>query len=152
MPTGSEPMINRDADGLASACTILVIDDDKDVREVMREVLEFLGYRAVPLCSGIEAIDYLRAGSRADAAIIDLCLPVMDGTQVIRALRSIRPSLAVLLVSGDLGAGEMQFDSDVALLKKPFAIKEIDGALRSIVMVRAIRGALAEKGAGASAG
>ena len=145
-------MIIRDRDGLDSACTILVVDDAQDVLEVMTEIVVHLGYRAVPLSSGMAAIDYLAAGSRADAAIVDLCLPVMDGIQIIRALRGLKPGLAALLVSGRLGADERAFAGDVVLLQKPFRISEMDAALGRALEISGILNAPSEKAGRAAAG
>ena len=84
----------------------------------------------------------------ADNAIPHL----LDDTEILRALRSIKPSLAVLVVSGNGGVDAMTFDSDVVVLKKPFGIVEMDAALRRALVGGAIRCALSEKAAPAIAG
>jgi CheY-like chemotaxis protein len=60
--------------------TILIIEDDIDVREVYREVLEDAGYRAVVAANGKTALDWLRAAPGLPAAIVlDVMMPVMNG-------------------------------------------------------------------------
>jgi signal transduction histidine kinase len=83
-PTPSEP---------APKC-VLVVDDDADVREAMREVLEEAGYETRSAANGLEALDLLAEQTeRPDAVILDLSMPVLDGTRVYQVMRS-SPALA----------------------------------------------------------
>ena len=60
--------------------TVLVVDDDHDLREAVVELLEQAGYDAVPVCDGREALDYLlEARKRPSVILLDLMMPVMDG-------------------------------------------------------------------------
>jgi CheY-like chemotaxis protein len=127
-------MIIGDPEALKSPRTILVIDDEVDIREVMAEVLEHLGYCSVLLRSGSEAVAYLASGAPADAAIIDLRLPVMDGSEIALALRKMRPSLPMIITSGDLLLAEMNFGDDVRLLRKPFHIEALDTTLHVVLV------------------
>ena len=58
---------------------VLVVDDDDDVRESLRTVLEDEGYRVVALPDGKAALDHLVAGGRPFVILLDLMMPVMDG-------------------------------------------------------------------------
>lgn len=135
-------MIIRTSD---TPCTVLVIDDEPDVRATLAQVLEHLGYRAVALADGMAALDYLIAGAPADAAIVDLRLPVMNGTQIVRALHELRPSLAMLMVSGDPTVDRADFGSGVALLTKPFRIEALEAALHHALAARAPHASLVEE-------
>src|SRR4051812_49403157 len=73
--------------------TVLVVDDQDDVRSAMAEIVETLGYRAVAFSNGAAALDHLVAGRDADAALIDLLMPGMKGPEAIAALRALRPDL-----------------------------------------------------------
>jgi DNA-binding NtrC family response regulator len=112
--------------------TVLVIDDQADVRCAMADIVDTLGYYAVTFSSGQAALDHLIAGHHADAAMIDLIMPGMKGPEAIAALRALRPDLAILLVSGhpDLRRAAEPLRK-VHLLHKPFHIAELDTALHA---------------------
>jgi CheY-like chemotaxis protein len=80
----SEPAVKR----------VLVVDDDADVREAMRDVLEDAGYETRSASNGLEALDLLaERAPRPDVVILDLSMPVLDGTRVYQLMRS-NPALA----------------------------------------------------------
>jgi CheY-like chemotaxis protein len=62
--------------------TVLIVDDDDEIREALREVLGDEGYAVVGARDGRDALDYLRAGNRPCAILLDLWMPVMDGWQL----------------------------------------------------------------------
>jgi two-component system chemotaxis response regulator CheY len=66
----------------ADCKTVLVVDDDRDIRDVLTDALEAEGYRVVTTCDGQEALDWLRAGTaRPCVILLDLMMPRMDGLQ-----------------------------------------------------------------------
>jgi CheY-like chemotaxis protein len=68
---------------------ILVVEDEKESRETLRELLELEGYRVETAVNGREALDTLNAsGDRICIMLLDLFMPVMDGWQVIDQLRA----------------------------------------------------------------
>ncbi len=72
--------------------TVLVVEDDHDVRELLRVTLEVAGYRVIEADNGVEGLD---AADRhePDAILIDMSMPLMDGCQVTKILRQ-NPRLA----------------------------------------------------------
>jgi CheY-like chemotaxis protein len=69
--------------------TILVVEDEKESRDTLRELLEFEGYRVETAVNGREALDTLNAaGDKICIMLLDLFMPVMDGWQVIDQLRA----------------------------------------------------------------
>ena len=69
--------------------TILVVEDEKESRDSLREILEFEGYQVETAVNGREALDALDAsGDRICIVLLDLFMPVMDGWQVIDQLRA----------------------------------------------------------------
>ena len=69
--------------------TILVVEDEKESRDSLREILEFEGYDVQTAVNGREALDALNAsGDRICIVLLDLFMPVMDGWQVIDQLRA----------------------------------------------------------------
>jgi CheY-like chemotaxis protein len=68
--------------------TILVVDDDTDVRAAIGKVLEDEGYAVLQAENGARALDLLKAGPAPDLALVDLMMPVMSGWQFLDALRA----------------------------------------------------------------
>jgi CheY-like chemotaxis protein len=78
------------------APTVLVVDDDADIRQALREVLEEEGYTILEASHGREALDLLRnAGTKPNLLLLDLMMPTMDGWQLRSRLRE-DPSLAAI--------------------------------------------------------
>ena len=68
-------------DGGEACSGILIVDDDPDIRDSLKEVLEDEGYEVNGVANGREALDYLRRGQRPCVILLDLMMPVMDGWQ-----------------------------------------------------------------------
>ena len=105
---------------------ILVVDDEADVRGVVRRMLEKHGYRVLTAAEGSEAMDVFaqhQAGIRA--VLTDMMMPNMDGPALVRTLRHLEPQLPIL---GMTGVGEKADIKDLetldllVLLTKPFNI------------------------------
>jgi CheY-like chemotaxis protein len=59
--------------------TILVVDDDEDIRDTLRVALELQGYHVLVAGNGREALEFLRTAPRPDLILLDLMMPVLDG-------------------------------------------------------------------------
>lgn len=105
--------------------TVLLAEDEQDVREIAREFLESAGYRVVEAKDGVEAIQ-LAAQHRGEIQLLvtDMVMPGMTGQQLAERLQFEHPGLAVIFMSGYSGhaATEMvNADPSVRLLNKPFS-------------------------------
>src|SRR5262249_54496999 len=81
---------------------VLVVDDEQLLLTLVTETLEDLGYRPVGFSSSVAALDAFRADPAGfDALIADDRMPRMSGSVLIREVHAIRPSLPLLLVSGN---------------------------------------------------
>jgi two-component system sensor histidine kinase/response regulator len=81
-----------------TAGKILIVDDDGDIRAVLREVFEDAGYLVETACNGHEALDLIRGGALLpDVMVLDLVMPVLDGARVYEAMRA-DPALAQIPV------------------------------------------------------
>lgn len=85
----------------ATPASILVVDDDEMVRQVLADQLRDQGYHVEACDSGAATLALLDAGISADLLITDLNMPDQDGTALIGATRLRRPGLPVLLLTGD---------------------------------------------------
>ena len=118
-PSGSPPVV-------------LVVDDDEDIRDVIREVLSLRGYRVIALADGRQALEWLRAGGQACVILLDLMMPEMTGWEFRREqLRD--PSLAdipVVILSGAGGlAGKVESLAPAATLPKPVDLAGLTAAV-----------------------
>jgi two-component system, sensor histidine kinase and response regulator len=68
--------------------TVLVVDDEPDIRDALRDILEDEGYRVEHAANGAEALSLLSTLPRPCAVILDIIMPVMDGAQVYSVIRS----------------------------------------------------------------
>jgi signal transduction histidine kinase/ActR/RegA family two-component response regulator len=110
--------------------TILVVDDDPDVQEVIVGALEELNYKIVEAHSGRAALDALKQGVQVDLALIDLVMPGLGGRQLASRIRANHPELAVLFMSGYDGlSGDGEHLGEELLLKKPFTLASLAAAI-----------------------
>ncbi|MBS1822775.1 MAG: response regulator [Acidobacteria bacterium] len=85
---------------LKAPYTILVVDDDADIRSLLRTFLEHEGYRVHTCEDADRAVHIFRRSPAIDLLITDFSMPGRNGMDLAREIKSIRPSLPVLIVSG----------------------------------------------------
>jgi len=110
------------ADRLAAAAsrTILVVEDDRALRDLLRITLEGSGYAVLAAADAAEALRLAEPPGRAIALLVsDVTMPGMTGPDLARRLRAGRAGLEVLLVSGYSRDSQL-LDPRVAFLQKPF--------------------------------
>lgn len=83
--------------------TILVVEDDRCLRRLLARVLSFEGYTVCTARNGIEALEVLHHHS-VSLIVTDLCMPGMDGGELIRQLERYRPWIPVIVLSGESDA------------------------------------------------
>jgi nitrogen-specific signal transduction histidine kinase/CheY-like chemotaxis protein len=113
----------------ANGRTILLVDDEEDVRVVTAHMLERLGWSVVMARDGHEGVEVFRqhAGS-IDAVILDMALPRLRGDRAFHEIRGIRPDARVILMSGynDEQATRPLTDAGLAgFLQKPFSVADL---------------------------
>jgi two-component system, OmpR family, response regulator MprA len=118
------------------AMKILVVDDERAVRESLQRALELEGYAVELASDGEEALVRLEGASPPDATILDVLMPGIDGLEVCRRLRAGGNSVPVLMLTA-----RAEVDSRVAgldagaddYLPKPFALAELLARLRALL-------------------
>jgi CheY-like chemotaxis protein len=118
--------------------TILVCEDDDDVRTYSVEVLRELGYRVLEAHDGPSALRLLeRQGGEVDLLFTDVVLPSgMMGDQLAEQARAIRPGLKVLFTTGyarNAIVHQGRLDPGVELITKPFAYADLAGRIRDLL-------------------
>ncbi|PWU10384.1 MAG: hypothetical protein C5B50_25645 [Verrucomicrobia bacterium] len=106
---------------------ILFVDDDRSVREMVGPPLLENGYRLLTAANGAEALVLLsQSGADVRLVLTDVAMPVMDGREFLAALRTRRPDLPVIFMSGSLEISKGPLPAGVgALLNKPFRLEEL---------------------------
>jgi PAS domain S-box-containing protein len=137
LPRARSPLDQSDAPGALDqrrgGGSILVVEDDADVREVTVAMLQSLGYRAAVVGSGPEALAALRRPDPVDLLFTDLVMPRgMSGVELARKALSLRPNLKVLLTTGYAGPHASGTD-EFPLLPKPFGPAQLNQALTTVM-------------------
>jgi CheY-like chemotaxis protein len=125
---------------------VLVVDDDREVRESLGEVLEDRGYSVLCVANGRQALDML-AAFRPDLVLLDLFMPSVNGWDVLEAMKSDRQlrRIPVIVISSSLQGREL--DAAVRYVPKPFEADRLFAAMEQTLANRA-GGASAPSGAG----
>jgi two-component system response regulator MprA len=114
---------------------ILVVDDDRAVRESLRRSLSFNGYTVDLAEDGVEALDAI-TNERPDALILDVMMPRMDGLEVCRQLRGTGDDIPILVLTARDTVSERVSGLDAGAddyLPKPFALEELLARLRALL-------------------
>jgi len=114
---------------------VLVVDDDRAVRESLRRSLEFNGYAVSLASDGAEALATI-AGRLPDALVIDVMMPRLDGIETTRALRTAGNDLPILVLTARDSVGDRVEGLDAGAddyLTKPFALDELLARLRALL-------------------
>jgi CheY-like chemotaxis protein len=119
--------------------TILLVEDEDDVRRIVGRLLEDLGYRVVPVSDPREASARMRDAGDVQLVLTDVVMPHMDGRTLCSQLREARPGLKVLLMTGytpdeDLRTGSSSME--IPLLQKPFRPEQLARKLREVLDAR----------------
>jgi PAS domain S-box-containing protein len=116
--------------------SVLVIDDDSDVRGFIAAALEELGYRVREASDGEEGLAEVER-ERPDLVIVDFIMPGMSGAEVARNIRAKLPKQAILFVSGYSETDAVKSNApDAPLLTKPFRADALANAVRSAIALQ----------------
>ena len=131
--TGSAPRRRT----LAGTETLLVVEDEAQILQLAKNVLEQHGYRVLPASAAEEAREISRAfPGQIDLLLTDIVLPCMNGRELQQLLKAQRPDLRTLFMSGYPGESighRGVIDSGVEFLAKPFTIQALLGKVRAVL-------------------
>jgi two-component system response regulator MprA len=114
---------------------ILVVDDDRAVRESLRRSLTFNGYEVDLAADGAQALGQI-AAVRPDALVLDVMMPRMGGLEACRALRATGDDVPILVLTARDGVADRVAGLDAGAddyLPKPFALEELLARLRALL-------------------
>ncbi|HEU5074527.1 MAG TPA: response regulator, partial [Polyangiaceae bacterium] len=139
LPVGAETLANQRPRDLDDPRTrrhgnIMVVEDEPQLRDVARRMLESLGYSVATFESGDQAVSYFKsAHADVDLVILDMVMPVMSGRETYHLLREIQPNVKALLASGYSLDGDAQAildDGVLGFIQKPYGRKALDEFLK----------------------
>jgi len=117
--------------------TILVAEDDDDVRETTRQILENLGYKVFAARNGSEAFDlFLEVQSSVDLVFLDVIMPVLNGPEAAVRISAIKPHLAFIFATGydtESHLRNLRSTKKTAILRKPFDARQLANKLREVL-------------------
>jgi signal transduction histidine kinase len=120
-PTATGPVLAP-----PGGATVLVVDDDAEVRNLVRDTLELLGYRVIPADGGAAALEILDR-TQPDLVLMDFAMPGMNGAEAAGLARQKQPGLPIVFASGyaDTEAVENALGGQAVILRKPFEMDDL---------------------------
>jgi CheY-like chemotaxis protein len=129
---------------LTGTGTILFVDDEEDIVQIGRRLLERLGYRVISARNGSEAVEiYRREGRLIDLVILDMIMPEMGGGETFDRLKEIDHQIKVILSSGYSINGQAKTIMDrgcKGFLQKPFSLTDLSKKVRQVLDEEGLKG------------
>jgi CheY-like chemotaxis protein len=112
---------------------VLFVDDEKDVREALRMMMEVLGYEVEEAVDGLDALQKLEKGSY-DLLLTDLSMPVMRGDELAATVRETHPDLPIMMLTAFSGC-TVQPHVDLVMPKPPPSLQGFHQGLRTALEI-----------------
>jgi two-component system cell cycle sensor histidine kinase/response regulator CckA len=117
--------------------TILLVEDEPHVRLIARSILLHAGYRVLEASGGVEALQIgERHADAIDLLLTDVVMPQVNARELARRIRSLRPGIKVLFMSGYTASvieSERTLDADAAFIEKPFTPSTLTVKVRQVL-------------------
>ena len=112
---------------------ILLVDDDRDVREASAASMRDAGHEVLEAEDSVRGLELLATHGRIDLLVVDYVMPGANGVAMIAEARRMRPALPIVLVSGQADLSGMRLPRNVRLIAKPFRIEDLQHAIGDAV-------------------
>jgi len=115
---------------------ILLIDDEKSLVEMWAAILERLGYKVTPETDSLRTLEIFRSRpADFDLIITDYTMPYLSGTELVEAVRRIRPDIPIILCTGfsEKITRETAMSLNVAFTMKPFMLSQFAELIRKVL-------------------
>ncbi len=122
---------------VGAKASILVVDDEKIIRSLFKETLEEMGHRVITAETGSEGVELVKKQD-FDMVFIDLKMPGMDGAELFRQIKTIKPKLPVTIITGYPDSALMEralAQGPFGVMKKPFGDQDIAAAVSSFLRI-----------------
>jgi PAS domain S-box-containing protein len=132
-----DPQVNLPKAGLRGTETVLLVEDEHQVRAAARTILERYGYEVIEMASAPEALEYCQGSPETlHLLLTDVVMPRMSGPELARHLIDLFPDLRVLCMSGyidDAISRHGLVEADIAFLQKPFTSESLTRKVREVL-------------------
>lgn len=121
---------------------ILVIDDDEIILTLFKETLEDVGHKVITACTSAEGIECLEQQD-FNLIFLDLKMPDIDGAELLKQIRSIKPAIPVTIITGYPGSELMERalkQGPFGVMEKPFDADDITSAVNSFLHIAPVSG------------
>jgi PAS domain S-box-containing protein len=115
--------------------TALVVEDDKEVREIAKEFLSSFGFNVLEASNGIEGLNHMKKNKSINLILSDVVMPKMDGIEFYNKIIKIRKDIKFIFTSGyPLTHPEIskKINGDVSFLQKPYTLNDISKTLKNL--------------------
>ena len=132
----------QQATDLSGSETVLLVDDNDDLRRGVRRMLERAGYQVHEAANGVAALAHLDRGAHVDVVMSDVMMPELGGRAVADAVLQRHKSVKLLLMSGynyDMALHGMAERGDISFIPKPFSADKLLRKLREVLGPRTYR-------------
>ncbi|MFC1557934.1 response regulator [candidate division KSB1 bacterium] len=134
--------IKKEKKNIKGTGTILIVDDNRDIRKVLKMQLELLGYKSLQASNGYEAMKVFEDNrNRIDLVLLDLIMPLMDGMETFRHLKKIKSDINVLILTGDIQdekVEKMLNEGAKGFIKKPFQLSNLSNIINKTIQNEAV--------------
>lgn len=121
----------------AGSETILLVEDEEVVRNLVERILTRSGYRVLTASDGCQAIDIvLEFSEKIDLLLTDVVMPKMSGRELAERVQALRPDIKVLYMSGHTDDAILYHGierSEIAFLQKPFSMHSLTAQVRKVL-------------------
>jgi CheY-like chemotaxis protein len=126
---------------------VLVVDDDRDVRQMTAEMLGERGYSVEMAADAQEALAMLERDTGFDVMLVDYVMPGMNGIALMQAVRTLYPGVKSLLMTGHAEMRSGEIIGAESILRKPFNIATLDERMERLFarpVLRAVQGGVTD--------
>jgi CheY-like chemotaxis protein len=116
---------------------VLLVDDEAPVREVIAQSLRDLGHEVIEVGSAGAALEVIEHDQAFDVALLDFAMPGMNGAELARQIRTRRPGLGILFVTGYAETDALSDISDDRIIKKPLRQADLAEKLNAALLAHA---------------
>ena len=114
---------------------VLMVDDNRELMETFKDILEFSGFKITAAYDGFEAVEMARQ-TAFDLVLLDLIMPGLTGVETMRQIRAIRPDTRFILItaySGTEQANLARQEGAEMVFSKPLIVKDVVRALKALL-------------------
>jgi len=140
MGTRTAELIKEEKKSHIKPATVLVVDDEYNIRSMMKEIMEMSGLKVFTAGDGRAGVDiYQQHKKEIDLIIMDMVMPIMDGRAAFNEIRKINPKQKIFIISGYSQREDLEDimeNGAVGFLRKPFQVKEIIEKVQEILNLK----------------